>query len=106
LEELRQEPGKSMPSALPPFGDDGLVEPLPQVIGQLVQLVAAIDLARLPRGTQRDLAMFAAAEVLLEIGPERNGRVLIEPAALRNASFDTGDDPRSSARGGRSHGCC
>lgn len=54
------------------------MQSLAQIVRQLVELVAAIDLDRLPCCVQRDLAVFAAAEVFLEVGPEREGRILIE----------------------------
>jgi len=68
-------PGRS---ALAAFGHNGLVQALAQIFGQLVQLVAAVDLDGLPRRVQRDLAVLALFEMMLEIGTQRNGRVLIE----------------------------
>jgi hypothetical protein len=68
-------PGRS---TLPAPGEDGLLQPLPQIVGQFVNFVAAVDLDCFPRGTQRDLAVFAASQMFFEVGPERNGRILIE----------------------------
>jgi hypothetical protein len=78
MEEMIVPRFRSCPSAFPALGHNGFVQTLAQVVGQLVQFVAAVDLNRLPCRVQRDFAMFAAAEMLLEIDPKRNRRVLIE----------------------------
>ena len=47
---------------------DGFVQPLPQPHRHLVHLMRPINLDCLPRSAQRDFAVFATAQVLLQIG--------------------------------------
>ena len=46
---------------------DGRVQPLAQICGQIVNLVGTIDLNRLARGVEGDLAVLAAAHMLEQI---------------------------------------
>lgn len=54
------------------------MQPLAKIVRQFVEFVAAVDLDRLARGVQRDLAVFALTQVLLQVGAQRKSRVLIE----------------------------
>jgi hypothetical protein len=64
--------------AFPAFRQDGLVQTLPQILRQLVNLMAAVNLDGLARGAQRDLAVFAAPEMLFKVGAQGNRGILIE----------------------------
>ena len=65
-------------SAVAALGQDRVVQPFAQILRKLVQLVAAVDLDRLARRVQRDLAVLALTQMFLQIGAQRNRRILIE----------------------------
>ncbi len=71
--------GKDRLRALAAFfapGHDGGVEAVAEAGRHLVELVGAVDLDGFAGRREGDLAMLAALEVLLEVGPHRDGSVV------------------------------
>ena len=57
---------------------DGFVEAVAEAGGHFVDLVGTIDFDGLAGGVQRDLAMLAATQVLLEIGSHLAGDAVVD----------------------------
>jgi hypothetical protein len=64
--------------ALLTFGEDGLLEAFAEGFGELIQLVAAIDLYGFPGGVHGDEAVLASADVLIQIGSQLRAYFFVE----------------------------
>ena len=63
---------------------------LSEVGGQVVDFVGAIDFNGLPRGAERDLAVVAAAQVLLQFGAGLGGYRVVDQIVEQREKLSAG----------------
>jgi len=89
---------KARPPVRPPLAvsalrQNGLLQPLPHIVRKLINLMAAIDLNRLPRRAQRNLAVLASSQMLFQVGPQRNSHFVIDQIVQLRQKLSAGHFP-------------